>query len=90
MCDGSYEGFKFVAEVFAEVPNALAPCANGPGEHGFLIYAQTSARVHTRLADFMPGNVVVLESAKFKKHNGLHTYHMSMGDFQPYMGIGGV
>jgi hypothetical protein len=74
--NGSYEGF--VAEALAEVPNALA--THGPGEYGFLVYAQTAAQVHTRLADIMPGDVVVLEGAKFKGHKGLHTYSMSVGE----------
>ena len=81
--NGSYEGF--VAEALAEVPNALAP--HGPGEYGFLVYAQTAAQVHTRLADIMPGDVVVLESAKFKGHKGLHTYNMSAGESAPCMGV---
>jgi hypothetical protein len=84
--DGSFEGF--VAEVLAEVPNALAPRANAPGgEYGFLIYAQTSWRVHTRLADIMPGDVVVLEGTTFKGYKGLHTYSMSVNHFEMCMGI---
>jgi hypothetical protein len=81
--NGSYEGF--VAEALAEVPNASA--AQGPGEYGFLVYAQTAAQVHTRLADIMPGDVVVLESAKFKGHKGLHSYNMSAGVSAPCMGV---
>ena len=81
--NGSYEGF--VAEALAEVPNASA--AQGPGEYGFLVYAQTAAQVHTRLADIMPGDVVVLEGAKFKGHKGLHSYSMSAGESAPCMGV---
>jgi len=81
--NGSYEGF--VAEALAEVPNASA--AQGPGEYGFLVYAQTAAQVHTRLADIMPGDIVVLESAKFKGHKGLHSYSMSAGESAPCMGV---
>ena len=81
--NGSYEGF--VAEALAEVPNASS--AHGPGEYGFLVYAQTAAQVHTRLADIMPGDVVVLEGARFKGHKGLHTYSMSVGESAPCMGV---
>ena len=81
--NGSYEGF--VAEALAEVPNASA--AQGPGEYGFLVYAQTAAQVHTRLADIMPGDIVVLEGAKFKGHKGLHSYNMSAGESAPCMGV---
>ncbi|KAH9168717.1 hypothetical protein EDB89DRAFT_1562439 [Lactarius sanguifluus] len=81
--NGSYEGF--VAEALAEVPNALA--SYGPGEYGFLVYAQTAAQVHTRLADIMPGDVVVLDGARFKGHKGLHTYSMSAGESAPCMGV---
>ncbi|KAF8272814.1 hypothetical protein EI94DRAFT_1565374 [Lactarius quietus] len=81
--NGSYEGF--VAEALAEVPNASA--AQRPGEYGFLVYAQTAAQVHTRLADIMPGDVVVLEGARFKGHKGLHSYSMSVGESAPCMGV---
>ncbi|KAI0301130.1 hypothetical protein B0F90DRAFT_1668005 [Multifurca ochricompacta] len=81
--NGSYEGF--IAEALALVHNASPP--NGPGEYGFLVYAQTAAQVHTRLADIMPGDVVVLENAKLKGHKGLHTYSMSAGESTPCMGI---
>jgi myosin tail region-interacting protein MTI1 len=80
---GSYEGF--IAEALAQVPNASAP--HGPGEYGFLIYAQTGAQVHTRLTDIMPGDVVVLGGARLKGHKGLHTYSMSVGEASPCMGI---
>ncbi len=81
--NGSYEGF--VAEALAEVPNASA--SHEPGEYGFLVYAQTAAQVHTRLADIMPGDVVVLEGARFKGHKGLHTYSMNAGESAPCMGL---
>ncbi|KAH9035608.1 hypothetical protein EDB84DRAFT_1485222 [Lactarius hengduanensis] len=81
--NGSYEGF--VAEALAGVPNALA--SYGPGEYGFLVYAQTAAQVHTRLADIMPGDVVVLEGARLKGHKGLHSYSMSAGESAPCMGV---
>ena len=80
---GSYEGF--IAEALAQVPNASAP--HNPGEYGFLIYAQTAAQVHTRVTDIMPGDVVVLEGARLKGHQGLHTYSMSVGEASPCMGI---
>ncbi|KAH9980039.1 hypothetical protein BGW80DRAFT_1164070 [Lactifluus volemus] len=81
--NGSYEGF--VAEVLAQVPNASPPHA--PGEYGFLVYAQTGAQVHTRLADIMPGDVVVLRGARLKGHKGLQSYNMSAGESAPCVGV---
>ena len=81
--NGSYE--SFIAEALLQVPNASPP--HGPGEYGFLIYAQTAAQVHTRLTDIMPGDVVVLDGAKLKGYKGLHTYSMSAGERAPCMGI---
>ncbi|KAH9969884.1 hypothetical protein BC827DRAFT_1120357 [Russula dissimulans] len=81
--NGSYEGF--IAEALTQVPNAAGP--QRPGEYGFLIYAQTAAQVHTRLTDIMPGDVVVLESAKLKGHKGLHAYSISAGEGSPCMGV---
>jgi myosin tail region-interacting protein MTI1 len=81
--NGSYEGF--VAEALAQVPNASPPHA--PGEYGFLVYAQTGAQVHTRLADIMPGDVVVVRSAKLKGHKGLQSYSMSSGEGTPCVGV---
>ena len=80
---GSYEGF--IAEALAHVPNAAPP--HRPGEYGFLIYAQTGAKVHTRLTDIMPGDVVVLEGAKLKGHKGLQSYSQSVGGASPCMGV---
>jgi myosin tail region-interacting protein MTI1 len=73
--NGSYEGF--IAEALALVPNALPP--QSPGEYGILIYAQTAWQVHTRVADILSGDVVVLDAAKLKGHKGLHTYSLSAG-----------
>jgi len=81
--DGSYEGF--IAEALAAVPNAAR--SHGPGEHGFLVYAQTAAQVHTRSADIRPGDVVVLGTVKFKGHKGLHTYSTTVGESAPCMGV---
>jgi myosin tail region-interacting protein MTI1 len=81
--NGSYE--SFIAEALSQVPNASPP--HGPGEYGFLIYAQTAAQVHTRLTDIMPGDVVVLDGAKLKGYKGLHTYSMSAGEGAPCMGV---
>jgi myosin tail region-interacting protein MTI1 len=81
--NGSYEGF--VAEVLAQVPSASPPHA--PGEYGFLVYAQTGTQVHTRLADIMPGDVVVLRGAKLKGHKGLQSYSMSAGEGTLCVGI---
>ena len=82
--NGSYEGF--VAEVLAQVPNASAPQA--PGEYGFLVYAQTAAQVHARLADIMPGDVVVVQGARLKGHKGLQSYSMSAGEgSRPCVGV---
>jgi myosin tail region-interacting protein MTI1 len=81
--NGSYEGF--VAEALAQVPNASPPHA--PGEYGFLVYAQTGAQVHTRLADIMPGDVIVLRGARLKGHKGLQSYNMSAGESTPCVGV---
>ena len=81
--NGSYEGF--IDEALALVPNSLPP--QNRGEYGVLIYAQTSAQVHTRLTDILPGDVVVLDSAKLKGYKGLHTYNISAGEGAPCMGV---
>ena len=83
--NGSYEGF--IAEALAQVPNSLPP--QGPAEYGILIYAQTASQVHTRLTDILPGDVIVLDSAKLKGYKGLHTYSIStgMGEGAPCMGV---
>jgi hypothetical protein len=83
--NGSYEGF--IAGALALVPNALPP--QSPGEYDILIYAQTACQVHTRVADILPGDVVVLDAAKLKGHKGLSfgTYSISAGEAAPCMGV---
>jgi myosin tail region-interacting protein MTI1 len=83
--NGSYEGF--IAEALSQVPNALPPQRQTPGDYGILIYAQTAAQVHTRVTDILPGDVVMLDGAKLKGYKGLHTYSISAGEAAPCMGV---
>ncbi|KAG2146837.1 hypothetical protein DEU56DRAFT_786765 [Suillus clintonianus] len=74
--DGSYAGF--VKAVLAQVPDALR--VSGEGEDwGYLIYVQTAASVQRRVADILPGDVIVILDAKFKGYKGLHTYSQTVG-----------
>ncbi|KAL0961504.1 hypothetical protein HGRIS_006445 [Hohenbuehelia grisea] len=87
--DGSYEGF--LRAVLAEVPNAAAPVAgDGHLDYGHLIYTQSAAAVQRRVADIMPGDVVVMVDAKFKGHKGLQSYSQTVGtDGEPLVGVVG-
>lgn len=79
--DGSYPGF--VRAVLAQVPEALQ--SSDPEECGYVIYAQTGATVQRRVADIMPGDVIMFRDAKLKGHKNLHAYSQAVG-----MGEGGA
>ncbi|KAI6030456.1 hypothetical protein F5J12DRAFT_902957 [Pisolithus orientalis] len=73
--DGSYPGF--VRAVLAQVPEALQ--SSDPEECGYVIYAQTGATVQRRVADIMPGDVIMFWDAKLKGHKNLHAYSQTVG-----------
>ncbi|KAI0927093.1 hypothetical protein AcW1_007558 [Taiwanofungus camphoratus] len=82
--DGSYLGF--VTAVLSQVPNAAQPAP--PFEtFGYLTYAQTGSAVQKRASDVMPGDVIVLQDAKFKGHKGLQIYHQTVGVGEPLFAI---
>jgi len=84
--DGSYLGF--VNAALGQVPNAMQP--EPPFESfGYLIYAQNGSAVQRRISDVMPGDVVVLQDAKFKGHKGLQIYHQHVGAEEPVYAIVG-
>lgn len=82
--DGSYLGF--ITAVLKQVPNALQP-TEPYDSFGYLIYGQTASEVWRRASDLMPGDIVVLQDAKFKGHKGLHTYNQIVGVGEPLVGI---
>ncbi|OCH87966.1 hypothetical protein OBBRIDRAFT_118190 [Obba rivulosa] len=84
--DGSYLGF--VTTVLRQVPNAKQP-ADPFESFGYLIYGQTASEVWRRSSDLMPGDVIVLQDAKFKGHKGLHAYNQLVGVGEPLVGIVG-
>ena len=79
--DGTYPGF--VKAVLTQVPNAIIPCQTSQYYYGHLIYSQTAGKVHKRMADIMPGDIITLQDARFKGHKGLHQ------SYQQVVGIGG-
>ncbi|EPT05362.1 hypothetical protein FOMPIDRAFT_1156189 [Fomitopsis schrenkii] len=82
--DGSYLGF--VTAVLSQVPNAshLTP----PFDNlGYLIYMQTGGSVQRRITDVMPGDLIVIQEAKFKGHKGLQSYHQAAGVGEPLYAI---
>ena len=82
--DGSYLGF--VTAVLSQVPNASHPAP--PFDNlGYLIYMQTSGSVQRRVTDVMPGDLVVIQEAKFKGHKGLQSYHQTAGVGEPLYAI---
>ncbi|CDO69885.1 hypothetical protein BN946_scf184884.g44 [Trametes cinnabarina] len=82
--DGSYLGF--VTAVLGQVPNAAQP-AHPFESFGYLVYSQVSAAVQRRVSDIMPGDVLVVEEAKFKGHKGLQSYHQTVGVGQPLIAV---
>lgn len=82
--DGSYLGF--VIAVLSQVPNASHPAP--PFDNlGYLIYMQTGGSVQRRVTDVMPGDLVVIQEAKFKGHKGLQSYHQTAGVGEPLYAI---
>ncbi|KAF8327399.1 uncharacterized protein EI90DRAFT_1789956 [Cantharellus anzutake] len=79
--DGSAEGF--VHEVLAGVPQAAKS-----DSFGHLVFVQVASTIQKRSSDIMPGDVIVLEDAKFKGHKGLSGYsnHVGVGG-TPLVGI---
>lgn len=81
--DGSYAGF--IHAVLAEVPNAASP--RGALDFGSLIYMQTANAVQKRLAEIMPGDILLLEDVKLKGHKGLQIYHQNVGTDEPLIAV---
>ncbi|KAI0657249.1 hypothetical protein C8Q70DRAFT_1046210 [Cubamyces menziesii] len=82
--DGSYLGF--VTAVLGQVPNAAQP-AHPFDSFGYLVYSQSASAVQRRVSDIMPGDVLVVEEAKFKGHKGLQSYHQNVGVGQPLFAV---
>jgi hypothetical protein len=82
--DGTYVGF--VNAVLDRVPNA-SPVEEGASSFGHLIYVQTGSSVTKRVADIMPGDIIVLQDAKLKGHKGIHTYHQNVGEGGPAVAV---
>ena len=78
--DGSAEGF--VRAVLDQIPDAFSD------DYGHVIYSQNGASVQKRASDIKPGDVIVLQDARFKGHKGLSSYswHVGAGDV-PLVGI---
>ena len=66
--DGTYPGF--ILAVARQVPSACIPSQRARYPYGHLIYFQTAGTVHKRLAEIMPGDVIVLQNALFKGVRG--------------------
>ena len=82
--DGSYLGF--ITAVLSQVPNASHPAP--PFDNlGYLIYMQTGGSVQRRVTDVMPGDLIVIQEAKFKGHKGLQSYHQTAGVGEPLYAI---
>ncbi|RPD62603.1 hypothetical protein L226DRAFT_568663 [Lentinus tigrinus ALCF2SS1-7] len=82
--DGSYIGF--VHAVLSQVPNAAQP-TESLESFGYLVYSQSAAAVQRRVSDIMPGDVIVVNDAKFKGHKGLQSYNQTVGVGAPLVGI---
>ncbi|KLO08538.1 hypothetical protein SCHPADRAFT_835181 [Schizopora paradoxa] len=87
--DGSFHGF--VVAVLQQVPNAALPSTQAQHEYGHLVYVQSGGTVQKRLAEIMPGDIVILDDARFKGHKGLHqSYQQAVGtEGTPAVGIVG-
>ncbi|PCH39841.1 hypothetical protein WOLCODRAFT_88321 [Wolfiporia cocos MD-104 SS10] len=82
--DGTFLGF--ITAVLNQVPNALQP--EPPYDmFGYLIYAQAGSSVQRRVSDVMPGDIIVLQDAKFKGHKGLQMYHQTVGAGEPLYAV---
>ncbi|TFY61861.1 hypothetical protein EVJ58_g4244 [Rhodofomes roseus] len=82
--DGSYLGF--VTAVLSQVPNAAHP-APPFDNFGYLIYMQTGGSVQKRVSEVMPGDIIVIQEAKFKGHKGLQSYNQTAGVGEPLYAI---
>jgi hypothetical protein len=80
--DGSFAGF--IRATLSQVPHA-APASSG--SYGYLIYSQNGTVVQRRSSDILPGDIVVLQDAKFKGHRGLQTYTQNVGSPEAVVGI---
>ena len=82
--DGTYVGF--VNAVLERVINAstVEPDASS---FGYPIYVQKGPTVIWRVADIMPGDIIVLQDAKLKGFKGLKTYLQRIGEGTPVVGI---
>ena len=82
--DGTYVGF--VNAVLDIVPNVSTVEADA-SSFGYLIYLQTGPSVTRRVAEIMPGDIIVLQDAKLKGHKGLKTYRKNIGEGTPVVAI---
>jgi hypothetical protein len=72
--DGSFAGF--VHATISQVPHAATASSDS---YGYLIYSQNGTVVQRRSSDILPGDIVVLQDAKFKGHRGLQSYTQNVG-----------
>jgi hypothetical protein len=80
--DGSYAGF--IHATISQIPHA-APITSD--SYGYLTYVQNGTSVQRRLSDILPGDIVVLQDAKFKGHKGLQTYVQNVGVSEAVVGV---
>ncbi|KZV60765.1 hypothetical protein PENSPDRAFT_593697 [Peniophora sp. CONT] len=84
--NGSYAGF--VSAALSHVPHARVPESSGSStQYGFKIYHQVASTVHTRAAEILPGDIIVLVDARLKGHKGLHNYSLSVGEGTACVGV---
>ena len=82
--DGTYVGF--VNAVLDIIPNVSTVEADASW-FGHPIYVQTGPSVTRRVADIMPGDIIVLHGAKMKGHKGLKAYRQNIGEGTPVVAI---
>lgn len=87
--DGTFPGF--VKVVLQQVFTAAMPTGDDPASYsyGHLIYLQEALKVRRRVADVMPGDVIMFDNVWFKGHKGLHqAYQHQVGTpGEPVVGI---